>query len=62
MQDSIQTRSTDVCAQLSTLNFGILLSYWLDYATTQKYDNDFSWRFPIAFQLYVGCYERYRGV
>lgn len=41
----------DVCAQLSTLNFGIFLTYWLDYGTTKAYTNDFSWRFPIAFQL-----------
>ncbi|KNZ59922.1 hypothetical protein VP01_1641g1 [Puccinia sorghi] len=48
------TRGQYACAQLSTLNFGIFLSYWIvssDYAMTKNYTGDVSFRFPIAFQL-----------
>ena len=30
--------------------FGTLLAYWLDYGVS-KYDSQFSWRFPFAFQI-----------
>lgn len=39
----------DVCMQLSTLNFGIFLVYWIDYAfssTTASY----AWRVPVILQ------------
>ncbi|KAI9608554.1 hypothetical protein H4Q26_004737 [Puccinia striiformis f. sp. tritici PST-130] len=41
----------DACAQLSTLNFGIFLSYWIDYGMTKHFSGAVSFRFPIAFQL-----------
>ena len=36
--------------QLSTLNFGILLAYWVDYAFTQSFTASFSWRVPVILQ------------
>jgi len=45
------TRGQYACAQLSTLNFGIFLSYWIDYGMTKNFIGDVSFRFPIAFQL-----------
>lgn len=51
---SLIPSSTDVCAQLSTLNFGIFISYWLDYGFVKHYPNsDLCWRFPLAFQLVI---------
>lgn len=43
----------DVCAQLSLLNFGIMLAYWLDFGTTRAETSSFAWRFPIAFQIVI---------
>lgn len=40
----------DVCMQLSTLNFGIFLSYWVDYGFTQTYTASFAWRVPAILQ------------
>ncbi|OAV91415.1 hypothetical protein PTTG_05679 [Puccinia triticina 1-1 BBBD Race 1] len=45
------TRGQYACAQLSTLNFGIFLSYWIDYGMTKRFSGAVSFRFPIAFQL-----------
>jgi sugar porter (SP) family MFS transporter len=36
--------------QLSTLNFGIFLSYWVDYGFTQSYTHSFAWRVPVILQ------------
>lgn len=36
--------------QLSTLNFGIFLAYWVDYGFTQAYTPSFSWRVPCILQ------------
>lgn len=36
--------------QLSTLNFGIFLAYWVDYGFTQSYTASFSWRVPTILQ------------
>ncbi|KAF7946202.1 hypothetical protein EAE96_009205 [Botrytis aclada] len=44
------TRGLYVCMQLSTLNFGILLAYWVDYGFTQSYNASFSWRVPTILQ------------
>ncbi|APA12168.1 hypothetical protein sscle_09g069380 [Sclerotinia sclerotiorum 1980 UF-70] len=44
------TRGLYVCMQLSTLNFGIFLAYWVDYAFTQSYTGSFSWRVPTILQ------------
>lgn len=36
--------------QLSTLNFGIFLAYWVDYGFTQSYTASFAWRIPCILQ------------
>lgn len=40
----------DVCMQVSTLNFGIFLAYWIDYAFTQSHTASFAWRVPAILQ------------
>ena len=35
--------------QLSTLNFGITLVYWIDYAFS-SYSDSFAWRVPVILQ------------
>lgn len=40
----------DVCMQLSTLNLGIFLAYWIDYGFTQSYISPFAWRVPCILQ------------
>ncbi|KAM0751967.1 general substrate transporter [Meredithblackwellia eburnea MCA 4105] len=47
------SRGRYVCAQLSTLNFGIFLAYWLDFGMTQRYVGEVAFRFPLAFQLVI---------
>ncbi|ESZ89878.1 sugar transporter STL1 [Sclerotinia borealis F-4128] len=44
------TRGLYVCMQLSTLNFGIFLAYWIDYAFTQSFNTSISWRIPTILQ------------
>jgi MFS family permease len=39
----------DVCAQLSTLNFGIFFVYWIDYAFSSS-DASSAWRVPVILQ------------
>ena len=36
--------------QLSTLNLGIFLAYWIDYGFTQSYTASFAWRVPCVLQ------------
>jgi MFS family permease len=36
--------------QLSTLNLGIFLAYWIDYGFTQSYTSSFAWRVPCILQ------------
>ena len=36
--------------QLTTLNLGIFLSYWVDYGFTQTYTASFAWRIPVILQ------------
>ncbi|CZR59450.1 related to sugar transporter [Phialocephala subalpina] len=44
------TRGLYVCMQLSTLNLGIFLAYWIDYGFTQSYTSAFAWRVPCILQ------------
>ncbi|KAH0414999.1 general substrate transporter, partial [Aureobasidium melanogenum] len=48
------TRGRYVCAQLSTLNFGIMMVYWIDYAFSTA-DNgsgtSYVWRVPTILQV-----------
>lgn len=41
----------DVCAQLSTLNFGIFLVYWIDYAFS-SITSSYAWRIPVILQCF----------
>ncbi|KAF5547112.1 sugar transporter STL1 [Fusarium mexicanum] len=43
------SRGIFVCAQLSTLNFGILLVYWIDYALS-SHTSSYAWRIPVILQ------------
>jgi MFS family permease len=42
-------RGLYVCMQLSTLNFGILLAYWIDYAFSSHLSS-YAWRIPVILQ------------
>lgn len=45
------TRGMYVCAQLSTLNFGIMLVYWIDYGfSIAKNSSSYTWRTPVCLQ------------
>jgi hypothetical protein len=45
------TRGIYVCAQLSTLNFGIMLVYWIDYGFgVIPGSASFAWRVPTILQ------------
>lgn len=45
------SRGMFVCAQLSTLNFGIFLVYWIDYAfSANGSDASTNWRVPVILQ------------
>ncbi|KAL3420566.1 hexose carrier [Phlyctema vagabunda] len=44
------TRGLYVCMQLSTLNFGIFLAYWVDYGFTQSITSSIAWRIPCIMQ------------
>lgn len=44
------TRGLYVCVQLTTLNFAIMLVYWIDYGFT-SYTGSVAWRVPCALQL-----------
>lgn len=46
------SRGLYVCAQLSTLNFGIFLVYWIDYGFSSHTDS-YAWRVPVALQCLV---------
>ena len=39
----------DVCAQLSVLNFGIFLSYWIDFGFSSIVES-YAWRIPVILQ------------
>lgn len=46
------SRGIYVCAQLSTLNFGILLVYWIDYAFV-SHTSSYAWRIPTILQCFI---------
>ncbi|KAH9427269.1 hypothetical protein MCOR02_012175 [Pyricularia oryzae] len=45
------SRGVYVCAQLSTLNFGIFLVYWIDYAFS-SITSSYAWRIPVILQCF----------
>ncbi|CAK4033168.1 related to sugar transporter [Lecanosticta acicola] len=45
------TRGVYVCAQVSTLNLGIMMVYWIDYGFTKiPGENSAAWRVPVILQ------------
>jgi sugar porter (SP) family MFS transporter len=42
-------RGLFVCMQLSTLNFGIFIAYWIDYGFS-SHNASFAWRVPVILQ------------
>lgn len=50
---SREIRGTLVAISLSFLILGQVLAYWIDYAMSQ-YITTVSWRFPMAFQAFLG--------
>ena len=48
-------RGWQVCCQLTTMLFGLMLAYWINYGF--YFHNDSSqWRFPLAFQCTFAIY------
>ncbi|CAK7243255.1 MAG: hypothetical protein STHCBS139747_004771 [Sporothrix thermara] len=45
------SRGLYVCAQLSTLNFGIFLVYWIDYGFSSHLGS-YAWRVPVILQCF----------
>jgi MFS family permease len=43
------SRGRYVCAQLSTLNFGIMMVYWIDYGFS-SISASYAWRIPVILQ------------
>jgi len=43
-------RGLYVCMQISTLNFGIFISYWIDFAFS-THDSSYAWRIPVIIQV-----------
>lgn len=43
-------RGWQVCCQLTTMLFGLMLAYWINYGVYPR-KSDFQWRFPILFQM-----------
>lgn len=48
-----ESRGRYACAQLSSLNFGICLSYWINYGMSKHFTGSIVFRFPISFQLFI---------
>jgi len=48
-------RGWQVCCQLTTMLFGLMLAYWINYAF-YFHKNDAQWRFPLLFQLVFAVY------
>jgi MFS family permease len=42
-------RGWQVCCQLTTMLFGLMLAYWINYGVYIR-QSDFQWRFPVSFQ------------
>ena len=48
-------RGWQVCCQLTTMLFGLMLAYWINYGV-YPHKSDFQWRFPILFQTVFAIY------
>ena len=49
-----RSSSTDVCAQLSSLNFGIFIVYWMCYGFSYQ-ASSYAWRIPTVLQVVPIC-------
>jgi sugar porter (SP) family MFS transporter len=43
-----------ICIEGGVIAFGTMIAYWIDYGASYSTINDFTWRFPIAFQIVFG--------
>ncbi|OBT39844.1 hypothetical protein VE00_09108 [Pseudogymnoascus sp. WSF 3629] len=43
-----------ICIEGGVIAFGTLIAYWIDYGSAKSSMDDFTWRFPIAFQIVFG--------
>lgn len=48
-------RGWQVCCQLTTMLFGLMLAYWVNYGF-YFHKSDVQWRFPLLFQLIFAIY------
>lgn len=48
-------RGWQVCCQLTTMLFGLMLAYWINYGVYFR-NSDFQWRFPLLFQCVFAVY------
>ena len=48
-------RGWQVCCQLTTMLFGLMLAYWINYGVYFR-KSDFQWRFPLLFQAVFAIY------
>jgi MFS family permease len=48
-------RGWQVCCQLTTMLFGLMLAYWINYGVYFR-NSDFQWRFPLLFQCLFAVY------
>ncbi|KAL5349916.1 hypothetical protein ACLOAV_004950 [Pseudogymnoascus australis] len=43
-----------ICIEGGIIAFGTLIAYWTDYGSAKSSMDDFTWRFPISFQIVFG--------
>ena len=48
-------RGWQVCCQLTTMLFGLMLAYWINYGFYYQHSSA-QWRFPLAFQAVFAVY------
>ncbi|KAL6719049.1 hypothetical protein ACLMJK_003284 [Lecanora helva] len=48
-------RGWQVCCQLTTMLFGLMLAYWINYGFFYQ-QSSVQWRFPLAFQMVFAIY------
>lgn len=52
---SAQQRGWQICCQLTTMLFGLMLAYWINYGF-YYHQSSVQWRFPLAFQAVFAIY------
>lgn len=50
-----EQRGWQVCCQLTTMLFGLMLAYWINYGVYSQ-SGAFQWRFPLLFQCVFAVY------